>query len=94
MMMTSAGSAKAAKVTVLGAGVAGLQAIATARRLGATVEAYDVRPEERTNFIPRAKFIEIQLNEQGSEAAAMQRSSEEGKKKLQAGLDDKLKKAT
>ena len=52
MMMTSAGSAKAAKVTVLGAGVAGLQAIATARRLGATVEAYDVRPEVKNKFYP------------------------------------------
>jgi NAD(P) transhydrogenase subunit alpha len=45
LMMTSAGSAKPAKVLVLGAGVAGLQAIATAKRLGAVVEAYDIRPE-------------------------------------------------
>jgi len=44
MMMTSAGSAKPARVVVLGAGVAGLQAIATARRLGAQVWSYDVRP--------------------------------------------------
>src|SRR4051812_28298310 len=45
MMMTAAGSAKPAKVIVLGAGVAGLQAIGTAKRLGAHVEAYDIRPE-------------------------------------------------
>ena len=44
MMMTAAGTAKAARVVILGAGVAGLQAIATARRLGAVVEASDVRP--------------------------------------------------
>ena len=45
MMMTAAGSARPARVIVLGAGVAGLQAIATARRLGAEVEGFDVRPE-------------------------------------------------
>src|SRR5690606_1215377 len=44
MMMTAAGTLKAARVVVLGAGVAGLQAIATAKRLGAVVEASDVRP--------------------------------------------------
>ncbi|HYY21968.1 MAG TPA: NAD(P) transhydrogenase subunit alpha, partial [Thermoleophilaceae bacterium] len=45
MMTTAAGTTKAAKVMVLGIGVAGLQAIATARRLGAEVEAFDIRPE-------------------------------------------------
>jgi NAD(P) transhydrogenase subunit alpha len=45
MMTTAAGTTKAAKVMVLGVGVAGLQAIATARRLGAEVEAFDIRPE-------------------------------------------------
>lgn len=45
MMTTAAGTTKAAKVMVLGVGVAGLQAIATARRLGADVEAFDIRPE-------------------------------------------------
>lgn len=45
MLMTSAGSSKPAQVLVLGVGVAGLQAIATARRLGAQVKAFDVRPE-------------------------------------------------
>ncbi len=52
MMMTAAGTAKAARVVILGAGVAGLQAIATARRLGAVVEASDVRPAvKRQNFL-------------------------------------------
>ncbi len=45
LMMTAAGTVPPARVLVLGAGVAGLQAIATARRLGASVSAYDVRPE-------------------------------------------------
>ena len=44
MLMTAAGTLAAAKVFIVGAGVAGLQAIATSRRLGAKVEAYDVRP--------------------------------------------------
>ena len=44
MLMTAAGTVAAARVFIVGAGVAGLQAIATARRLGAKVEAYDVRP--------------------------------------------------
>ena len=45
MMMTAAGTVAPARVLVMGAGVAGLQAIATVRRLGASVSAYDVRPE-------------------------------------------------
>jgi NAD/NADP transhydrogenase alpha subunit len=44
MLMTAAGTVKAARVLILGAGVAGLQAIATAKRLGAVIEASDVRP--------------------------------------------------
>ena len=44
MLMTAAGTVKAARVLILGAGVAGLQAIATAKRLGAVIEAFDVRP--------------------------------------------------
>src|SRR3712207_8677780 len=47
LLMTAAGTAPPAKVLVLGVGVAGLQAIATARRLGANVSAYDVRPETK-----------------------------------------------
>ncbi|TFL15223.1 Re/Si-specific NAD(P)(+) transhydrogenase subunit alpha [Pusillimonas caeni] len=60
MMMTAAGTLKAARVVVLGAGVAGLQAIATAKRLGAVVEASDVRPaaQEQVESLG-AKFIEV-----------------------------------
>jgi NAD(P) transhydrogenase subunit alpha len=60
MMMTAAGTIKAARVVVLGAGVAGLQAIATARRLGAVVEASDVRPAVREQIESLgAKFIDV-----------------------------------
>jgi NAD(P) transhydrogenase subunit alpha len=60
MMMTAAGTLKAARAVVLGAGVAGLQAIATARRLGAVVEASDVRPaaKEQVESLG-AKFIDV-----------------------------------
>jgi H+-translocating NAD(P) transhydrogenase subunit alpha len=60
MLMTAAGTVKAARVLVLGAGVAGLQAIATARRLGAVIEAFDVRPavKEQVESLG-AKFIEV-----------------------------------
>ncbi|MDJ0635442.1 MAG: Re/Si-specific NAD(P)(+) transhydrogenase subunit alpha [Xenococcaceae cyanobacterium MO_188.B29] len=64
MMTTAAGTIPPAKVLVLGAGVAGLQAIATARRLGAVVEAFDIRPtvKEEVQSVG-AKFIEINLEE-------------------------------
>jgi H+-translocating NAD(P) transhydrogenase subunit alpha len=60
MFMTAAGSIKPAKLLILGAGVAGLQAIATARRLGAVVEVFDTRPavKEEVNSLG-AKFIEV-----------------------------------
>jgi NAD(P) transhydrogenase subunit alpha len=60
MMMTAAGTLKAARVVVLGAGVAGLQAIATAKRLGAVIEASDVRPavKEQVESLG-AKFIDV-----------------------------------
>ncbi|MCL4116723.1 UNVERIFIED_CONTAM: hypothetical protein GTU68_035400 [Idotea baltica] len=62
MLMTAAGTVKAARVLVLGAGVAGLQAIATAKRLGAVVEASDVRPavQEQIESLG-AKFIQVPL---------------------------------
>jgi len=60
MLITAAGTARPAKVLVLGAGVAGLQAIGTARRLGAIVSGYDVRPESRTEVESLgATFIEL-----------------------------------
>lgn len=62
MMMTAAGTIKPAKVFVIGAGVAGLQAIATAKRLGAIVRGYDVRPEckEQVESVG-GKFVELPL---------------------------------
>ena len=67
MMMTPAGTLKPAKVFVIGAGVAGLQAIATAKRLGAQVTAFDTRSEvaEQVKSVG-AKFLEIDLGETGS----------------------------
>ncbi|WP_157314031.1 Re/Si-specific NAD(P)(+) transhydrogenase subunit alpha [Chitinibacter sp. GC72] len=63
MFMTAAGSVKPARVLILGAGVAGLQAIATAKRLGAIVEVFDVRPATREQVESLgAKFIEVELN--------------------------------
>ena len=62
MLMTAAGTVKAARVLVLGAGVAGLQAIATAKRLGAVVEAFDVRPDVKEQVESLgAKFVEVPL---------------------------------
>ena len=62
MFMTSAGTVRPAKVLVLGAGVAGLQAIATARRLGAVVQAYDVRRSSAEEIASLgAKFVEVDL---------------------------------
>jgi H+-translocating NAD(P) transhydrogenase subunit alpha len=60
MLMTAAGTVKAARVLVLGAGVAGLQAIATAKRLGAVIEASDVRPAVKEQIESLgAKFLEV-----------------------------------
>ncbi|WP_040260509.1 Re/Si-specific NAD(P)(+) transhydrogenase subunit alpha [Pseudomonas massiliensis] len=60
MLMTAAGTVKAARVLVLGAGVAGLQAIATAKRLGAVIEASDVRPAVKEQIESLgAKFIDV-----------------------------------
>lgn len=66
MLMTAAGTISPARVLIIGAGVAGLQAIATARRLGARVEAYDTRPvaEEQVKSLG-AKFLKIELGETG-----------------------------
>ncbi len=70
MMTTAAGTVKPAKVLILGAGVAGLQAIATAKRLGAQVSAYDVRPavKEQVQSLG-AKFVELDLETGSTEAA-------------------------
>ncbi|NEX22822.1 Re/Si-specific NAD(P)(+) transhydrogenase subunit alpha [Thiorhodococcus mannitoliphagus] len=95
MMMTSAGSAKPARVVVLGAGVAGLQAIATARRLGADVYAYDVRPETREQILSLgAKPIDLDLGESGAgEGGYAKELSDEAKARQQAALSEELAKA-
>jgi NAD(P) transhydrogenase subunit alpha len=70
MLMTAAGTVKAARALILGAGVAGLQAIATARRLGAVVEAFDVRPavKEQVESLG-AKFVEVPMSDADRSAA-------------------------
>jgi H+-translocating NAD(P) transhydrogenase subunit alpha len=69
MLITAAGTLSAARVFVIGAGVAGLQALATARRLGAAVSAYDVRPavKEQVQSLG-AKFVEVPLATNAAEA--------------------------
>jgi NAD(P) transhydrogenase subunit alpha len=68
MLMTAAGTISPARVFVVGAGVAGLQAIATARRLGAKVEAYDVRPAVKEQVMSMgARFVELPIESQDSE---------------------------
>jgi len=71
LLMTAAGTIRPAKVLVIGAGVAGLQAIATARRLGAVVEAYDTRPvvKEQVESLG-AKFVEIDTGSQDTQDAS------------------------
>ncbi len=79
MFMTAAGTITPAKVLILGAGVAGLQAIATARRLGAVVEVFDTRPEVKEEVISLgAKFVEVEGAADSSKAGgyAVQQSDE------------------
>lgn len=86
MMTTSAGTIPPARVLVLGAGVAGLQAIATARRLGAIVEAFDVRTAVREEVQSLgAKFIEVEGNKEDTAAGgyAVEQSEEYKKKQKQ-----------
>ncbi len=68
LLMTAAGTITPARVLVIGAGVAGLQAIGTARRLGAVVEAYDTRPavKEQVESLG-AKFVELGLEAKDAE---------------------------
>ncbi|HTW54975.1 MAG TPA: NAD(P) transhydrogenase subunit alpha [Thermoplasmata archaeon] len=78
MLTTAAGTIRPSKVLVLGAGVAGLMAIATARRLGATVEGYDVRRAagEQVRSLG-AKFLELQINAEGTGGYARELTAEE-----------------
>ena len=81
MMVTAAGTLTGAKVLVIGAGVAGLQAIATARRLGAQVNAYDVRPAVKEQIQSLgAKFVELPLEKKDAQTVggyAAEQSAEE-----------------
>ena len=95
MLTTAAGTVTPARVLVLGAGVAGLQAIATARRLGAVVEAFDTRPvvKEQVQSLG-AKFLEIELGEQGEGVGGYAKElSEEAHKKEQELVGQHVKDA-
>lgn len=95
MMMTAAGTVSPARVLVMGAGVAGLQAIATAKRLGAIVSAFDVRSaaKEQVESLG-AKFIEVPVTEEGSTGAGYAKEmSEEYKAKQKQLIHDTLKKS-
>ena len=71
MMTTAVGSLRAAQVLVMGLGVAGLQALATARRLGAITGGYDVRPETRDGRrSPGAEFVDTGVAAPGHAGAA------------------------
>jgi NAD(P) transhydrogenase subunit alpha len=87
MLMTAAGTIPPARVLVLGAGVAGLQAIATARRLGAVVEAYDVRPavQEEVKSLG-ARFLELKLEIQEGEGGYARAQSEDFLNRQREGL--------
>ena len=94
MMTTAAGTIRPAKVLVLGAGVAGLQAIATARRLGAVVWGYDVRPvvKEQVESLG-AKFLEFDLGVKDAQdkGGYAKELSDEAKRKQQQMLAEKTK---
>ena len=87
MMMTAAGTVVPAKALVLGAGVAGLQAIATAKRLGAVVSAFDVRTaaKEQVESLG-AKFIEVPASESGDAAGGYAKEMSEDYKRKQSEL--------
>ena len=91
MLMSAAGTIAPARVLVLGAGVAGLQAIATARRLGAVVEAYDVRPAVRDEVKSLgATFLELELESQEGEGGYAREQSEEFIRKQRELLTDRV----
>tara|TARA_Y100000996_G_scaffold338385_1_gene275215 strand:- start:627 stop:1757 length:1131 start_codon:yes stop_codon:yes gene_type:complete len=96
LLMTAAGTIPPAKVVVIGAGVAGLQAIATAKRLGAQVEASDVRPEVKEQVESLgAKYIEVKSDDQDGvgEGGYAKETSDDYKKKQQELLAEHISKA-
>ena len=97
LLMTAAGTIRPARVLVLGAGVAGLQAIATAKRLGAQVEAFDVRPivKEQVESLG-AKFIEVDSsnNDEGvGDGGYAKETSEDYKNRQQKLIHDHISKS-
>ncbi|MBD2034903.1 Re/Si-specific NAD(P)(+) transhydrogenase subunit alpha [Leptolyngbya sp. FACHB-321] len=93
MLTTAAGTIAPAKVFVIGAGVAGLQAIATARRLGAVVEAFDIRPavKEEVQSLG-AKFVEVKLEEETVAAGGYAKEvSDAAKQKTQEAIAEHVK---
>jgi H+-translocating NAD(P) transhydrogenase subunit alpha len=95
MFMTAAGSIAPAKLLILGAGVAGLQAIATAKRLGAVVEVFDTRPAVKEEVMSLgAKFIEVEGAADASAAGGYAvEQSDEYKQKQQQRISDSAAKA-
>src|SRR5438874_1496675 len=90
LLMTAAGTVPPARVLILGAGVAGLQAIATARRLGAVVEAYDVRGAARDQVKSLgARFVDTGVSAEGSGGYARELTAEE-RAKQQEVLDARI----
>lgn len=93
MLTTAAGTIAPAKIFIMGAGVAGLQAIATARRLGAVVEAFDIRPavKEEVQSLG-AKFVEVKLEEETVAAGGYAKEiSEDSKKRTQELVAEHVK---
>jgi NAD(P) transhydrogenase subunit alpha len=91
MLMSAAGTIAPARVLVLGAGVAGLQAIATARRLGAVVEAYDVRPAVREEVKSLgATFLELELEAQEGQGGYAREQSDEFLRKQRELLTERV----
>ena len=96
LLMTAAGTIRPAKVLILGAGVAGLQAIATAKRLGAQVEAFDVRPEVKEQVESLgAKFVEVssESDDGVGEGGYAKETSDEYKQKQQELIKEHISKA-
>lgn len=95
MFMTAAGSIPPAKVLILGAGVAGLQAIATARRLGAVVEVFDVRPAVKEEVMSLgAKFVEVEGAADASKAGGYAvQQTEEFQNRQRAKIHEHAKKS-
>jgi NAD(P) transhydrogenase subunit alpha len=90
MLTTAAGTIRPAQVLVIGAGVAGLQAIATARRLGAVVEAYDVRSATREQVKSLgAKFVDTGVSAEGQGGYARELTAEE-RRSQQEVLDSRI----